>query len=84
MRNNQEGVYNPTEGGFYGQFGGAYIPEMLHANVAKLQSVYLDIMAEPSFQEEFDQLLKDYVGRPSPLYLAKKESLQRLELDNMV
>lgn len=74
MRNNQEGVYNPTEGGFYGQFGGAYIPEMLHANVAKLQSVYLDIMAEPSFQEEFDQLLKDYVGRPSPLYLAKKMS----------
>jgi tryptophan synthase beta subunit len=66
--------YHPTEDGFYGEFGGAFIPEMLHANVAELKEVYLDIMNEPSFQEEFQNLLRDYVGRPSPLYLAKNLS----------
>lgn len=66
--------YHPTEDGFYGEFGGAFIPEMLHANVAELQEVYLDIMNEPSFQKEFEDLLRDYVGRPSPLYLAKNLS----------
>ncbi|NNF34335.1 MAG: tryptophan synthase subunit beta [Saprospiraceae bacterium] len=66
--------YHPTEDGFYGEFGGAFIPEMLHANVAELQEVYLNIMNEPSFQREFDDLLRDYVGRPSPLYLAKNLS----------
>jgi len=74
MENNIIGQYHPTEGGFYGQFGGAFVPEMLHANVAELQSVYLNIMAEPAFKEEFDNLLRDYVGRPSPLYLAEKMS----------
>jgi len=70
----REAVYEPTTEGYYGKFGGAYIPEMLHANVAELQRVYIDYMSEPSFVKEFDQLLKDYVGRPSPLYLAKRLS----------
>lgn len=71
---NIESKYHPTKDGFYGQFGGAYVPEMLHANVAELQGVYMDIMNEPGFQQEFDELLRDYVGRPSPLYLAKRLS----------
>ncbi len=66
--------YQPSEKGFYGDFGGAFIPEMLYANVEELRNVYLKIMQEESFQNEFSQLLKDYVGRPSPLYLAKKIS----------
>ncbi|MES2330270.1 MAG: tryptophan synthase subunit beta [Bacteroidota bacterium] len=64
----------PNEQGYYGQFGGAYIPEMLHRNVAELQEKYLDIMYEPSFQKEFQLLLKDYVGRPTPLFLAERLS----------
>ncbi len=67
-------TYHPTPDGFYGEFGGAYVPEMLHANVAHLQEVYQQIMDEPEFKQEFEQLLSDYVGRPSPLYLAKKLS----------
>ncbi len=67
-------TYHPTEDGFYGQFGGAFIPEMLHANVEELKRSYLDIMNEEKFKEEFHRLLRDYVGRPSPLYLAKKLS----------
>lgn len=63
--------YHVSESGHYGEFGGAYIPEMLFANVEEIRSGYLDIIAEPAFQEEFNSLLKDYVGRPSPLYLAK-------------
>ena len=66
--------YHPTSSGFYGEFGGAYVPEMLHANVHQLQNVYQDIMDDPEFKSEFDALLRDYVGRPSPLYLAKKLS----------
>lgn len=66
--------YHPNKSGFYGPYGGAFIPEMLYANVAELQDVYLSIMEEPEFQQEFDELLRDYVGRPSPLYLAKKMS----------
>ena len=66
--------YNVDEKGYYGEFGGAYIPEMLYPNVEELRQNYLKIMAEPSFQEEFNALLKDYVGRPSPLYLAKRLS----------
>jgi tryptophan synthase beta chain len=66
--------YHPTIDGFYGDFGGAYVPEMLHSNVAKLRNVYGQIMDEPEFKKEFDELLRDYVGRPSPLYLAKKLS----------
>ncbi|GAB5564193.1 MAG: tryptophan synthase subunit beta [Winogradskyella sp.] len=66
--------YNINEKGYYGEFGGAFIPEMLYPNVEELRQNYLKVMAEPSFKEEFDQLLKDYVGRPSPLYFAKRLS----------
>ena len=66
--------YNINENGYYGEFGGAYIPEMLYPNVEELRSNYLEIMADPKFQKEFHSLLKDYVGRPSPLYFAKRLS----------
>ena len=66
--------YAPTEQGYFGEFGGAFIPEMLHANVENLRKQYLDIIADPSFKEEYDNLLKHYVGRPTPLYLAKRMS----------
>jgi tryptophan synthase beta subunit len=66
--------YNVNEKGYYGEFGGAYIPEMLYPNVEELRQKYLEITAEPEFKAEFDQLLKDYVGRPSPLYFAKRLS----------
>jgi tryptophan synthase beta chain len=66
--------YNVNEKGYYGEFGGAYIPEMLYPNIEELRQNYLKITAEPSFQEEFHALLKDYVGRPSPLYFAKRLS----------
>ncbi|MCW2261246.1 MULTISPECIES: tryptophan synthase subunit beta [Sphingobacterium] len=66
--------YQVNEKGYYGQFGGAYIPEMLYPNVEELRQKYLDIIQEPSFQEEFNQLLRDYVGRPSPLYYAGRLS----------
>lgn len=60
--------------GYYGEFGGAFIPEMLYPNVAELRERYLEIMGEPAFEAEFRQLLKDYVGRPSPLYFAERLS----------
>lgn len=66
--------YHVNEKGYYGPFGGAYIPEMLYPNVEELQEKYMEIMQEESFQHEFQELLKDYVGRPSPLYLAKRLS----------
>lgn len=66
--------YNINNKGYYGEFGGAFIPEMLYPNVEELRQNYLKIMAEPEFQKEFNQLLKDYVGRPSPLYFAKRLS----------
>jgi len=66
--------YHADEKGYYGNFGGAFVPEMLHPNMEILQNSYLKIMNEPSFKKEFDSLLKDYVGRPSPLYLAKRLS----------
>ncbi len=66
--------YHVDEKGYYGQFGGSFVPEMLYPNMKILQESYLKIMNEPSFQEEFHSLLKDYVGRPSPLYLAKRLS----------
>ncbi|MDY7394812.1 tryptophan synthase subunit beta [Aureibaculum sp. 2210JD6-5] len=68
------GLYNINDKGYYGEFGGAYIPEMLYPNVEELRLNYLKVMAEPDFQKEFQQLLKDYVGRPSPLYYAKRLS----------
>lgn len=68
--------YNVNESGYYGQFGGAYIPEMLYPNIEHLRQNYLKITAEPSFQKEFDALLKDFVGRPTPLYFAERLSKQ--------
>jgi tryptophan synthase beta chain len=64
----------PNENGYYGMFGGAYIPEMLHRNVEELRNRYLDIMYEPSFQNAYKNLLKHYVGRPTPLYYAERLS----------
>lgn len=66
--------YQVNEKGYYGDFGGAFIPEMLYPNVEELRSRYLDIMQEEDFQQEFHQLLKDYVGRPTPLYYAERFS----------
>ena len=56
--------------GYYGEFGGAYVPEILHKCVEELQNTYLDVIESEDFKKEFDQLLRDYVGRPSPLYPA--------------
>src|ERR1700733_8079858 len=64
----------PDERGYYGTYGGAFIPEMLHRNVEELRTRYLQIMQEPAFQKEYNSLLRDYVGRPSPLYLAGRLS----------
>lgn len=66
--------YHVNEKGYYGDFGGAYIPEMLYPNVEELQQRYLEIMQDTAFKQEFDRLLRDYVGRPSPLYPAQRLS----------
>ncbi|MFT5437723.1 MAG: tryptophan synthase beta chain, partial [Ulvibacter sp.] len=66
--------YNVNEKGYYGEFGGAYIPEMLYPNLEELRINYLEVMKDESFQEEFKYLLKEYVGRPTPLYFAKRLS----------
>jgi tryptophan synthase beta chain len=66
--------FQVDERGYYGDFGGAFIPEMLYPNVEELRSRYLDIMAEPDFQKEFQFLLKDFVGRPTPLFKAERLS----------
>ncbi len=63
-------TYQVNSEGYYGEFGGAYIPEILHRCVNELKNIYLDVLADESFKQEFHQLLRDYVGRPSPLYLA--------------
>lgn len=67
-------TYQVNEEGYYGEFGGAYVPESLHASIEKLQKNYLSIMQSEDFQQEYQQLLRDYVGRPSPLYLARRLS----------
>ena len=67
-------TYQINEEGYYGNFGGAYIPEILHRCVTELKEAYLKVLESQDFQEEFAQLLRDYVGRPSPLYLAKRLS----------
>ncbi len=67
-------TYAVNEKGYYGQFGGAYIPEMLYPNIEELRLNYLNIIQEDGFRAEFDQLLKDFVGRPTPLYFAKRLS----------
>lgn len=66
--------YGVSEKGYYGKFGGAYIPEMLYPNVEELRTRYLEIIEDAGFKEEFASLLRDYVGRPTPLYLAKRLS----------
>ncbi|MEQ8584289.1 MAG: tryptophan synthase subunit beta [Marinoscillum sp.] len=66
--------YLVDERGYFGKFGGAYIPEMLYPNVEELRIHYLEIMNSPSFQKEFQQLLRDFVGRPTPLYHASRLS----------
>lgn len=60
--------------GFYGEFGGAFVPELLHPNVEELREQYLHFIADADFQAEFQQLLRDYVGRPTPLYFAPRLS----------
>lgn len=67
-------TYQVNEEGYYGEFGGAYIPEILHRCVEELRNAYLTVLESESFKQEFNQLLRDYVGRPSPLYLAKRLS----------
>ncbi|RYF88074.1 MAG: tryptophan synthase subunit beta, partial [Chitinophagaceae bacterium] len=65
---------SPNKHGYYGQFGGAFIPEMLYPNVEALRMNYLKIIGSKKFQTAFNNLLKDYVGRPTPLYFSKKLS----------
>ena len=67
-------TYHVDNNGYYGEFGGAYIPEILYATVQQLREAYLPILQSQEFQTEFHNLLRDYVGRPSPLYYAKRLS----------
>lgn len=67
-------TYNVDQEGYYGEFGGAYIPEILYQNVELLKNSYLKVLEDPKFQKEYHDLLRDYVGRPSPLYLTKRLS----------
>jgi tryptophan synthase beta chain len=66
--------FHPDKNGYFGQFGGAFIPELLHPNVQELADNYIQIIDSEEFQIEYKSLLKDYVGRPTPLYLAKRLS----------
>lgn len=66
--------YHVNASGYYGEFGGAFIPEMLYANVENIRAHYLEIINDALFQRDFKMLLRDYVGRPSPLYLAQRLS----------
>lgn len=76
MSNTATAVKQPDTEGYYGSFGGAYIPEMLYRNVSELREQYLSITEEPGFKEELQALLKDYVGRPTPLFLAERLSAE--------
>jgi tryptophan synthase beta chain len=67
-------TFHVNEEGYYGEFGGAYIPEILYSNVESLKKAYKEILNDAGFQQEFQNLLTDYVGRPTPLYLAKRLS----------
>lgn len=67
-------TYQVDKNGYYGEFGGAYIPEILYKTVEDLKEQYLPIIESEEFQQEYMQLLRDYVGRPSPLYFAKRMS----------
>jgi tryptophan synthase beta chain len=66
--------YQVDENGYYGNFGGAFIPEMLYPNVEELRASYLNIISTPAFKKQFEQLLRDFVGRPTPLYYAARLS----------
>ncbi|MGB2225338.1 MAG: tryptophan synthase subunit beta [Polaribacter sp.] len=66
--------FQPDENGYFGQFGGAYIPELLYPNVKEIEDNYIQIIESQEFQEEYKSLLKDYVGRPTPLYYATRLS----------
>jgi tryptophan synthase beta chain len=66
--------YEVNERGYYGEFGGAFVPEMLYPNIKELQESYREIIESSSFQQKFSELLRDYVGRPSPLYHARRLS----------
>lgn len=70
------GTFSVNEHGYYGNFGGSYIPEMLYPNVEELRREYLRILESPEFKKQYHQLLRDYVGRPTPLYLAERLSAQ--------
>ena len=74
MMANEILFHEPDERGYYGEFGGAFVPEMLYRNVEELRTRYLHIMQEPGFVAELNQLLHDYVGRPTPLYHAQRLS----------
>ena len=67
-------TYQVNQEGYYGEFGGAYVPEILHGCITELQNAYRQVLDDPSFKEKFALLLRDYVGRPSPLYLARRLS----------
>jgi len=82
--------FHPDKNGYFGQFGGAFVPELLYPNVKELEDHYIQIIESEDFKQEYASLLKDYVGRPSPLYLAKRLSekygahiyLKREDLNN--
>ncbi len=73
LKHNQ-GRYSVDDRGYYGEYGGAYIPELLFPNVEQLRLNYIGIINDPSFRKEFKDLLHDYVGRPTPLYHASRLS----------
>lgn len=74
MKNNKKQFTHPDKMGYYGEFGGAFIPEMLFPNVTQLQKQYKRITASASFKKEFELLLKDFAGRPTPLFFAENLS----------
>ena len=67
-------TFHVNSEGYYGEFGGAYVPEILHRCVEELQKSYLEVIESESFKREYDELLRNYVGRPSPLYRANRLS----------
>ena len=74
MNTSENNEYAITTNGYYGNYGGAYIPELLYNNIHELEKQYTSVLEDPSFKNELNLLLKDYVGRPSPLYFAKNLS----------
>ncbi|MCD4770345.1 MAG: tryptophan synthase subunit beta [Bacteroidales bacterium] len=74
MKRNKHIYFQINDKGYYGKFGGSYIPEMLHANIEELRTQYLSIIEQEDFQEEYKDLLSNYVGRPTPLSYAKRLS----------